>query len=96
MRANGVQVIPSINKANKLQGFRFQFDNYNLKGSEAHRSMSIGNIGKEMAATAGVSKVMKENIKMNLVGKVVELSGKLAISITKQAIKKTITRGFEY
>jgi hypothetical protein len=96
MRANGVQVIPSINKANKLQGFRFQFDNYNLKGSEVHRSMSIGNIGKELAATAGVSKFMKENMKMNLVGKVVELSGKLAISITKQAIKKAITRGFEY
>ena len=96
MRANGVQVIPFINKANKLQGFRFHFDNYNLKGSEVHRSMSIGNIGKELAATAGVSKFMKENMKMNLLGKAVELSGKLAISIAKQAIKKAITRGFEY
>ena len=96
MKANGVKVIPCINKANKLQGFRFQFDNYNLKGSAIHRSMSGGNIGKELAATAGVSRFLQQNMQMNLLGKVVELSGKLAISITKQAIKKAITRGFEY
>src|SRR5690606_835361 len=48
MKANKVEIIPCINKAGKLQGFRFEFDGYNLKGSEVHRSMSIGNIGKQM------------------------------------------------
>ena len=48
METNGVKVIPSINKSNQLQGFRFAFDNYNLKGSEVHRKMSILNIGKEL------------------------------------------------
>lgn len=36
MEANKVKVIPCINKVNKLQGFRFEFDGYNLKGSEVH------------------------------------------------------------
>src|SRR5690606_42007217 len=54
MKANKVEVIPCINKAEKLQGFRFEFDGYNLKGSEVHRSMSIGNIGKQMAESIGV------------------------------------------
>jgi hypothetical protein len=33
METNGLKVIPCINKADKLQGFRFEFDNFNLKGS---------------------------------------------------------------
>ena len=46
MQVNGVKVIPTINNQNKLQGFRFEFNGHNLKGSEIHRNMSVGNIGK--------------------------------------------------
>lgn len=44
MAKNGVKVIPSINKADKLQGFRFELNGQNLKGSEVHRSMTGSNI----------------------------------------------------
>lgn len=96
MKVNKVEVIPCINKANKLQGFRFQFDGYNLKGSEIHRSMSIGNIGKEMAGITGVKAFVKNNTQINLNGKAVKLSTNLAMNILKHAIKREIKRGIGY
>lgn len=40
-----IKVHPVINKnSNKLQGFRYQFKDVNLKGSEVHRSMSINKL----------------------------------------------------
>ena len=96
MESNGVKVIPSINKGNKLQGFRFEFDGYNLKGSEIHRSMSGGNIGKAMATQVGIKPFLKEHTQMEMAGRVVQLSNRLTISIAKQLIKRIISRGFEY
>lgn len=96
METNGVKVIPSINKANKLQGFRFEYDGYNLKGSEIHRSMTGGNIGRELAGQVGVEKFLKEHSNMNLLGKVVQLSDGLSMRIAKQVIKRIISRGLDY
>ncbi len=96
MKANKVEVIPCINKAGKLQGFRFEFDGYNLKGSEVHRSMSIGNIGKQMATTIGVKAFVRNNSNIIMGDKVVRLSTNLAMNILKQALKREITRGFGY
>ncbi|MGY5849178.1 relaxase/mobilization nuclease domain-containing protein [Salegentibacter sp. F14] len=95
METNGVKVIPSINKANKLQGFRFEFDGYNLKGSEIHRSMTGGNIGKSLASEKSISSFLKENTQLNLAGKAVELSSGMAKAIAKQIIKKTISKGLD-
>ncbi|MDO6812256.1 relaxase/mobilization nuclease domain-containing protein [Tenacibaculum soleae] len=40
-----IKVNPVINKkSDKLQGFRYQFKNVNLKGSDVHRSMSINKL----------------------------------------------------
>ena len=77
MKANKVEVIPCINKAGKLQGFRFEFDGYNLKGSEVHRSMSIGNIGKQMSAGIGVENFARNNAQLLIANKVVNLSTNL-------------------
>lgn len=96
METNGVKVIPCINKANKLQGFRFEFDGFNLKGSEVHRSMSIVNIGKQLASSMGVQKFVKANMELVMVNKTVKLSTNLAMNILKHAIKREITRGFGY
>jgi len=93
MKANKVEVIPCINKANKLQGFRFQFDGYNLKGSEVHRSMSIGNIGKQMATSIGVKNFVKNNSELIIMNKTVRLSTNLALNILKHAIKREVKRG---
>lgn len=96
METNKVKVIPCINKANKLQGFRFEFDGHNLKGSEIHRSMSGGNIGKAMAAEVGVKSFLKENEQLKMAGKAVQLSNQLVASITKHVLKRIISQGFEY
>ena len=40
MEEKDIKVVPSINKSNRLQGFRFEFKGHSLKGSEVHRSMS--------------------------------------------------------
>jgi len=95
METNGIKVIPSINKANKLQGFRFEFDKYNLKGSEVHRSMTGGNIGKTLASEKSKSNFLKENTQLKLAGKTVELSTGMVKAIAKQVIKKIISKGMD-
>lgn len=95
MEANGVKVIPCINKAEKLQGFRFEFDRYNLKGSEVNRSMTGGNIGKQLAGDKSIPRFIKENTQLKLAGKTVELSTGMLKTIAKEVIKKTITKGLD-
>ncbi|PKQ45225.1 relaxase/mobilization nuclease domain-containing protein [Confluentibacter flavum] len=96
METNGVKVIPTINNQNKLQGFRFEFDGHNLKGSEVHRNMSIGNIGKQMSGIQGASILKENNASIKLAGKVVDLTPNLALKITKFIIKKAIQKGIGY
>lgn len=95
MKINKVEVIPCINRANKLQGFRFQFDGHNLKGSEIHRSMSIGNIGKQMAASVGINNFLKNNSQILMVDKTVRLTANLLKNVLKHTIKREINWGFE-
>ena len=96
METNGVKVIPSINKQNKLQGFRFEFDGHNLKGSEVHRNMSIGNIGKQMAGIEGAKFQKNNNVIIKLGDKIVDLTPNLALKIAKFIIKKAIDKGISY
>ncbi|WP_047414688.1 relaxase/mobilization nuclease domain-containing protein [Cellulophaga sp. Hel_I_12] len=93
METNGVKVIPTINNQNKLQGFRFEFDGHNLKGSEVHRNMSIGNIGKQMSGIQGASILKENNISIKLADKMVDLAPSLALKITKYVIKRAIDKG---
>ncbi|MBP0902651.1 relaxase/mobilization nuclease domain-containing protein [Mariniflexile gromovii] len=95
MQINGVKVIPTINNQNKLQGFRFEFDGHNLKGSEVHRNMSLGNIGKQITGIQG-AKILKDNkVSVTLAGKVVDLTPNLALKITKFIIKRAINKGID-
>ncbi len=93
METNGVKVIPSINKSNQLQGFRFEFDNYNLKGSEVHRKMSIINIGKELNKSPTISLFKAKNNQLKLLGKTVELTPNIAVKLSVKVIKKVIELG---
>lgn len=95
METNGVKVIPSINKANKLQGFRFEFDKYNLKGSEVHRSMTGGNIGKSLASEKSMSSFLQENTQLKLADKTIELSTGMIKAMAKQVIKKIVSKGLD-
>ncbi|MFD0835965.1 relaxase/mobilization nuclease domain-containing protein [Mariniflexile aquimaris] len=96
METNGVKVIPTINSQNKLQGFRFEFDGHNLKGSEVHRNMSIGNIGKQMSGIQGARILKENNVSIKLADKMVDLTPSLALKITKFIIKKAIQKGIGY
>lgn len=96
METNGVKVMPTINKQNNLQGFRFEFDGHNLKGSEVHRNMSIGNIGKQMGQLEGIKSLKNSTVGVTLAGNTVGLAPKLALKLTKFIIKKTIQQGLSY
>ncbi|WP_323026811.1 relaxase/mobilization nuclease domain-containing protein [Gelidibacter japonicus] len=96
METNGIKVIPTINKQNNLQGFRFEFDGHNLKGSEVHRNMSIGNIGKQMGGVEIAKNLKTNTVGVKLAGNTVGLAPKLAFKLTKFIIKKTIQQGLSY
>jgi hypothetical protein len=97
MKQNGVKVIPSINKAGKLQGFRFEYKGHNLKGSEVHRSMSGGKLAMGIANNAEKGFLLKQGTAIKLMGKATDLSANLALKLTKHVLKQTIKKsiGFE-
>lgn len=95
MQKRNVEVIPSINKANKLQGFRFQYQGHNFKASEVHRSMSGGRIMGQLSQNRGMVKPKEIGKSVQLMGKTVEMSTNLATSIAKNIIKKTIKKAID-
>nr|WP_158976946.1 relaxase/mobilization nuclease domain-containing protein [Cellulophaga sp. L1A9] len=99
MKQRNVEVIPSINKSNRLQGFRFAYKGQNLKGSEVHRSMSMSRIAERIGFDKTASqKIVKDNT-LELMGKTVGISPNIAATISKRfikiAIKKTIGLAME-
>lgn len=92
MQKHDVKVIPFINKANKLQGFRFEYKGHNLKGSTVHRSLSGGKIALAISnnSTKGLAIGQGELVKLS--GKAVAVSANFALTFTKNLIKKGIKR----
>jgi hypothetical protein len=92
-----VKVIPSINKQNQLQGFRFEFAGQNLKGSEVHRSMSMNKIAERIGFNQNAIEKARTEKAMHLLGKTVSvtpnLATKIAAKVIKQTIKRTIGKG---
>ncbi len=95
MRDQNVEVIPSINKANKLQGFRFEYNGQNFKASEVHRSLSGGRIMGQLSQNKCITKPLEAGKSVKLLGKTVEMSTSLATSIAKNIIKKTIRKAID-
>lgn len=92
MATKNVEVIPTINNSNQLQGFRFKYKSINLKGSEIHRSMSGGQIGAALTSNNPKHIVKASKTTVDILGKGVEISANLLASIAKSAIKKTISK----
>ncbi len=92
MQKHDVKVIPFINKANELQGFRFEYKGHNLKGSAVHRSLSGGKIALAISnnSTKGLAIGQGELIKLS--GKALEVSANFALTFAKNLIKKGIKR----
>lgn len=93
MEAYPLKVIPSINKQNQLQGFRFEFAGQNLKGSEVHRSMSMNKIAERIGFNQNAIEKARTEKAMNLLGKTVSVSPNLAAKVIKQVVKKSIDLG---
>ena len=99
MKQNEVNVIPSIGKSNQLRGFRFEYQGQNLKGSDVHRTMSMGRIAERIGFDKNAAQMIGNGNTMPLLGKTVGVSPNLAANIAqkaiKLAIKKTIGLGME-
>ena len=90
MEQNNVKVIPSINRQNQLQGFRFEHKGANLKGSEVHRSMSMGRIARQMNFERNMAQRIAKDRSMQLLGRTVNVPTSLAQTIIKKTIKMAI------
>lgn len=55
MQASGAKIIPTINKANRLQGYRVEFQGVNLKATEVNRSMSLSKMGVNIKQAKGAA-----------------------------------------
>jgi hypothetical protein len=95
MKERNIEVIPSINKANRLQGFRFQYKGQNFKASEVHRTMSGGKIIGQLSQNRSVGKQIATGKSVQVLGKTLEMSTNLAASIAKSIIKKTIKKAID-
>lgn len=93
MAAKDIKVTPSINKQGGLQGFRFKFKGYDFKGSEVHRTMSMGNIGGQILQNTTYQKLVSPENTVRLVEKTLKISQNMALSLAKKTIKQTIQKG---
>jgi len=53
MASSGVKIVPTINKAERLQGFRVEFQGVNLKATEVNRKMSLSKMGVDIKQSKG-------------------------------------------
>ncbi|MDF0707760.1 relaxase/mobilization nuclease domain-containing protein [Flagellimonas okinawensis] len=90
MEEHKVKVVPSINRQNQLQGFRFEYKGTNLKGSEVHRSMSMGRIATQMNFEKDMVQRIAKEKNMQLLGRTVNVPISLTKTITKKSIKLAI------
>ena len=95
MQEWNVEVIPSINKANKLQGFRFEYQGHNFKASEVHRSMSGGRIIGQLSQNRGIVKPIEVGKTVQVLGRTMEMRTNMACSIAKNVLKKVIKKAID-
>ncbi|MCP9199251.1 relaxase/mobilization nuclease domain-containing protein [Gramella sp. GC03-9] len=95
MKACNVKVILSINKSNQLQGFRFEYQGVNLKGSEVDRSMSGSKLIASITQNNGYQKSRDAPKTLKLINSTVQLSTNMANKIAKDLAKQVIKRGLD-
>lgn len=90
MKDHKVKVIPTINKSNELQGFRFEYKGVNLKASEVHRNMSGNRLIAEISRNRSWTRSIETPKNLQILDKTVQLSSSLTHKITKELIKGTL------
>ena len=93
MASKDITVTPTINKQGSLQGFRFKFNGHDFKGSEVHRTMSLGNIGKHIVQNTSYEKLVSPENTVRLLEKTLKITQNMALSLAKKTIKRTIEKG---
>ena len=87
MKALKVEVIPTINKANQLQGFRVEYKGVNLKASEVDRSMSGNRLIPQIAQNRSFTRLKEVPKTFHILDKTVQLSSNLSTKIAKEILK---------
>ena len=95
MKAQNVAVVPSINKGDRLQGFRFEFKGESFKGSEVHRSMSGGRLLSGLSTDMDIQKRLEKVPRINISGKALELSTNVASALAKKVIKQILKKAID-
>lgn len=95
MKEEKIKVMPSMNRQNRLQGFRFEYKGRNLKGSEVHRSMSGSKLALQINADLERGIQLQRGNAIRLSGKTVELSTNLATGMAKRVLKLAIKRAID-
>ena len=90
MKAQKVEVIPTSNKANQLQGFRVEYKGVNLKASEVDRSMSGNRLIPQISQNRSFTRLKEVPKTFQVLDKTVQLSSNLSTKIAKELIKGTI------
>ena len=90
MKAQKVEVIPTINKANQLQGFRMEYKGVNLKASEVHRSMSGNRLIPQISQNRSFKRLTQAPKELKVLNKTLQLSSNLSTKIAKELVKGTI------
>ncbi len=93
MASKDITVTPTINKQGSLQGFRFKFKGHDFKGSEVHRTMSMGNIGKHIVQNTSYERLVSPENTVRLFEKTLKITQNMALSWAKKTIKRTIEKG---
>jgi hypothetical protein len=95
MKAQDVNVVPSINKGNRLQGFRFEYKGESFKGSEVHRSMSGSRLLSGLSTDMEIQKRLEKAPSINISGKALELSSNMASALAKKVIKQVLKKAID-
>jgi hypothetical protein len=95
MKEHKVTVIPSINKSNQIQGFRFEYKGINLKGSDVHRSMTGGKLIGEITRNSAYTRMNELPSSLKLMDKTVQVSANMAASIANGFVKQVIKRSLD-
>ena len=94
MKLKDVEVVPSITKQNKIQGFRVKHQGFDLKATQVHKNMSLSRTGLK-TDTPKLKSISK--IKPMSKGLDVGVSAiSLGANVAKKIIKKTISKGLGY
>ena len=95
MKSQDVAVVPSINKGNRLQGFRFEYKGESFKGSEVHRSMSGSRLLSGLSTDLNIQKRLEKVPSINISGKALELSSNMASALAKKVIKQVLKKAVD-